>query len=277
MKLARLLRMELAKILGQRGTYVGYGVLAVLVGLITWAMWRYGAPFERALEGRHDFIVGGKIVSGLSVARFIMEPSMVVLMPLLVAAVSGGLIAGEIQRGTMRTIMTRPISRPALIAAKQIAAWVHAVSLTVFLGGFALALGYIVFGGGELVHFRGGLTILPEQTALLRLAEAYAICALSMCAVASVALLLSQLLQNPLTASALTIAFILVGMVLGQIEYFDAIKPYLLSTHLVAFGDVIHNTVDISKLVWPLQCLAAYVLVPSIIGQIIFQYRDITC
>lgn len=277
MKLGRLIRVELAKVFGQRGTYAGYAVLAVLVGLVTWAMWRYGPPFEHHLESRSDFIIGGKILSGMSVARFLMEPSMVVLVPLMVAAVSGGLIAAEMERGTMRTLLVRPVRRWAVLAAKQVAAWVHATSLTVFLGIFALAAGYTVFGRGELVHFRHGLSILPEGLGLIRLTEAYAVCALAMCAVASLALLMSQLLKNALTASALVIAFILVGMVLGQIEYFEWLKPYLLSAHLTAFADIIHNEIDFSPLRWPLSCLALYAVVPFVIGQIIFRYRDITC
>lgn len=277
MKLGRLLRMELAKVFGQRGTYAGYAVLGVLVGLVTWAMWRYGPPFEERLTEGSEFIVGGSILSGMSVARFLMEPSMVVLVPLMVAAVSGGLIAAEMQQGTMRTLLVRPVRRWAVLTAKQIAAWAHAISLTAFLGVFALAVGYAVFGGGELVHFRGGLTILPERLGLLRIAEGYAVCALAMCAVASLALLMSQLLKNPLTASALVIAFILVGMVLGQIEYFEWLEPYLLTSHLTAFGEIFHNEINISALRWPLWCLALYAVVPFVIGQIIFRYRDITC
>ncbi len=277
MKLGRLVRGELAKIFGQKGAYVGYGVLVVLISLVVWGMWRYGPPFEKRMGASSDFIVGGKLVTGPSVARFIMEPALLVLVPLLVAAIAGGLFAGEMQRGTMRTLLCRPVRRCAVATSKYLAGWIHAGSLTAFLGLFALGLGLAVFGRGELVSFIGGLTILSEQVALVRLGEAYLIAALGMCAVASVALLFSQLVQNPLTATALTLAFLLVGAVVGAIPYFEWLKPYLLSSQLEAFSQVFHSEVDFAPLRWPLGCMGVYMVAPFVLGIIIFRYRDITC
>ncbi len=277
MKLGRLLAGELAKIFGQKGTYVGYGVLVVMVSLVVWGMWRYGPPFEKSMTANRDFIVGGKLVTGVAVARFIMEPALLVLVPLLVAAVAGGLFAGEMQRGTMRTLLCRPVRRWAVATSKYLAGWLHATSLTAFLGLFALGLGLAVFGRGELVSFTHGFTILAEPVALTRLGQAYAIAAVGMCAVASVALLCSQLVQNPLTATALTLAFLLVGAVVAAIPYFEWLKPYLLSSHLEAFSQVFHSQVDFAPLRWPLGCLGVYVVAPFALGIIIFRYKDITC
>ena len=277
MKLCLLLRAELAKIFGQKGTYVGYGVLAVLVCFVVWFMWRHGPPFARSMTRSDDFIVAGKLVSWVSVARFIMEPALLVLVPLLVAMVSGGLFAGEMQRGTMRTLLCRPVRRLSVATAKYLAGWIHAISLTAFLGLFGLALGLAVLGRGELITLRGGLTVLPEQMALLRLAQAYLMAALAMCAMASLATIFSQLVQNPLTAMALAVGFLLVSATVGAIPYCESLKPYLLSTQMDDYTALFHSQVTFGELRWALGCMAVYAVAPFVLGIIIFRYRDITC
>ena len=277
MRLLTLLRAELLKVFGQKGTYAGYGVLLVLVTLVVWATWRYGPPFEQSMRRDRDLIITGKLVAGTTIARYMMEPSMFVLVPLLVCTVSGGLFAAEMQRGTMRALLCRPVRRVALAISKYVAGWVHAISLTAFLGLFSLALGYAVFGRGELVLYRDGLTILTEPMALLRLGQGYAYCALCMCAVASLAVLLSQLVDNPLTASAVALAVLLVGGVVGQIEYFEWLRPYLLVTHLDDFSMLFGSQVDYGPLRWPIGCLFAYMLVPFGLGLILFHRQDIKC
>ena len=167
--------------------------------------------------------------------------------------------------------------RAALVVGKYLTGWLHAISLTLFLGLASLGLGYAAFGRGELVTYYNGLTILTEPIALLRLAEGYAYCALCMCAVASLAMLFSQLMSNPLTASAVALAVLLVGGVVGQIPYFEWLKPYLLVSHLDDFGLLFHSRVDYGPLWWPIGCLCAYAFVPFLAGLIIFQRQDITC
>ena len=206
MRVLTLLRAELVKVFGQKGTYAGYAVLLVLVALVVWGSWRYGSPFDKSMRRDQDLLVAGKLVTGTTIARFMMEPSMFVLMPLLVCAVSGGLFAAEMQRGTMRAILCRPVRRTAVVIGKYLAGWIHAISVTLFLGLISLALGYAVFGRGELVTYYDGLTILTEPMALTRLAQGYAYCALCMCAVASLGMFFSQLVSNPLTASAVAVA-----------------------------------------------------------------------
>lgn len=277
MKLGRLLADELARIFWQKGTYVGYGALVVLVSLMTLAIWRFGSPFHERLEAGSDFLIAGKLISGVTVARLLMEPALLVLVPLLVAAISGGVFAAEMQRGTMRVLLCRPVRRWQVATAKYLAGWTHAISLTLFLGLSGLLIGWAVFGRGELIAFRGGLTILTEQMALLRLGQAYLVAALGMCAVASVALLCSQLVHSPLTATAATVAFLLIGGVLAAMPYFEWLSPYLLSTHLEAFSQLFSSQVEIAPLRWPLACMGLYVVVPFIIGQIVFRYQDITC
>lgn len=278
MRLVISLWLELVKIFRQRGTWAGPAVLALIVSLMIWGLWRYGP--ERRWERRmgEQMLVGGKLLSGLTPARHVLEPALLVLVPLLVAAVAGGLVAGETKSGVLRTWLCRPVSRWTVLTAKQLAAWIHALFLTGFLGLFTLGLGYLVFGGGDLVDLRsgGGIIIFDEATGLQRLALAYGLAGLAMCAMASLALLASVLFDNPLVAAAVAVAFLPISTALAALPYFEPLQPYLLTTHLDWWREAFRANLQWADFRQPLSCILGYCAVPYILASVIFWRKDIT-
>ena len=279
MKLFTALQLELVKIFRQRGTYVAYGILAVVTGLMVWGLHQFGAPHK--FQVRHpagtEMAVGGNLVTAFTLARHIMEPVFVILVPMLVAMVCGGLIGAESRSGVLRTWLCRPISRGALFTAKLLAGFIYAATLSLFLGLFAVGLGYIVFGGGDLITYGDkGLVILEESLAWPRLALAYGMAALLMCAIASVALLASVLFENPLVAAGATVAIIPICGVLQAMEYFRFLEPYLLTTYLDVWKHAFNAAVDFSDFRNALYCVAGYGLIPYVIGGLVFWRRDVT-
>jgi ABC-2 type transport system permease protein len=279
MRLLTTLRLELAKIFRQRGTYVAYGILALVTGLMVWGLWKLGPPhkFQVKHPAATEMVVGGNLVTAFTLARHIMEPVFVVLVPMLVAMVCGGLIGAESRSGVLRTWLCRPISRWSLFTGKLLAGFVYAATLSAFLGLFALGLGYLVFGGGDLMTYGSeGLVILEESLAWPRMALAYGIAALLMCCIASVALLASVLFENPLVAAGATVAVIPIGGVLRAMEYFRFLEPYLLTTYLDVWKHAFNASVDFSDFHQALYCVAGYCLIPYAIGAAIFWRRDVT-
>jgi ABC-2 type transport system permease protein len=203
------------------------------------------------------------------------------LLPLMLATITGGLLAGERHLGTLRTLLTRPVSRPALYLAKLLAAWVCALALTAFLGLLGLGLGYALFGGGDLLPLdSGSLTILAEKTALLRLGEGYLLAALAMTAVASLGMMFSSFCDNPLTAAGLTVAFLLISGALGLmgqglLPYFEAWRPHLLTTHLSVGAKLCVTHVPWREVGRSLAYLGGYSAVAALVGGIVFWRRDV--
>ncbi len=282
MKLRTTVRIELGKMFAQRGTYVGYAVLAVLVGLVVWGVWHMGPPGELQRAVGDQFIVGGKAVAGPLVPFLLLEfpVSLHLLIPLLVATAAGGLVAGEKQKGTLRTILTRPVPRASLLGGKLIAGWLHAASLVIFLGLCALLGGYLVFGPGDLVvmSFEGStLGILAQPQALVRLLLGYLLGAVAMMAIASLALLLSTICDNPLTAAGLTVAILLVFQALRVMPYFEWLQPYLVTEYISVYREAFAGAIDWAKVGSSLSYLAAYIVLPAILAMIIFQRKDVLC
>jgi ABC-type transport system involved in multi-copper enzyme maturation permease subunit len=279
MKLLVCLRLELIKIFRQRGTYVAYGILAAVVGLMVWGFHQFGPPnrFQVGHRAGTEMAVGGNLVSGFTVAAHIMEPVFLVLVPMLVAMVVGGLVAAEHRSGVLRTWLCRPVSRLTLFTAKALAGRIFAITLSVFLGLMALGAGFLAFGGGDLIAFgKEGLVILEQSLAWPRLALAYGLAALLMCCISSLALLASVIFENPLVAAGSAVAIIPISGILQSMETFKRLAPYLLTTHMDAWSHAFEAAPKFADFHGALACVAGYCLVPYVLAALIFWRRDVT-
>lgn len=281
MKLLTLVSGELTKMFRQRGTYAGYVLLAVFVGLFLWGVWAEGPPMSGPQNAfGPDFVVGGKAVSAPMVPYLLLDiiPVAVnVFIPLLISMIAGGLVAGEAQRGTLRTMLVRPVHRWAVIVAKAVASFLHAATLVLFMGAVSLLGGYLVFGRGDIITFKDGLVVLPEPQALQRLAIAYGLTVLTMCSVAAIALFCSIVFEHPLTASGVTVGFLIVSAALMVIPYFEWLSPYLLTTHFHGYRQAFYREINWPQVWYDLSYVGAYSAAALGLSLVIFCRKDITC
>ncbi|MBC7289250.1 MAG: ABC transporter permease [Armatimonadetes bacterium] len=274
---ARATIVELRKLFVQRGSYVGFAVLAAMIGLVVWGMWRKAPDFSRHHPlGSRDMIVAGKVVAAPSVLQFILPATMEVLMPLLIAAVAGGMVAGEVRSGTMRTMLVRPVTRLQLLAAKTAAAWVYTLALCGFAGIGAAALSYAAFGPGDMVSVLGeGLVLFGHEQAVERLALAYGLAAVGRCTLVALAIMFSCLLDNALAAAAVTVASLIVFGALEQIPYFESWRPYFLTHFMDVYKLPLRADVPWHEVLERLAGLAAYTVAALSVGAFAFSRRDI--
>jgi ABC-type transport system involved in multi-copper enzyme maturation permease subunit len=275
----RALSVELAKARRQRLLLAALVAVVLLSGLFAWGTWRHPLPSRLPGTAGGDFVVGGKVTTAPFLAYMVLRIPVGVglLLPLLLATFTGGLIAGERHQGTLRTLLVRPVTRAALVAAKLLTAWLYAACLALFLGGSALLLGYAFFGPGDLVPLpeSSHLVFFSHAEGLLRLAVGYGLAALVLMALASVGLFFSAVCDNPLTATGLTAAFLFLTTALAVIPYFESWKPYLLVTYLDLGAKVF-----VRPFPWPLLGagllhLLPYHLIPAILAGVIFNRRDV--
>ena len=264
----------------QRGTYAGPIMLALFIGLFVWGVWAEGPPLGNL--DRHfgdEFAVGGNIVSGPAIPYLLLEIPVAinVFIPLLISMVAGGIVAGEAQRGTLRTLLGRPVHRWAVVVGKVIAAFIHAGALALFLGAFALIVGYIVFGRGDIITMHGGFRIFAEPQALHRLAIAYGTVVVTMWSVAAIAVFCSTIFEHPLTASGITVGFLIVSAALMVIPYFEWLAPYLLTKHFHSYRAVFERDVDWTSIARHLAYVGAYTAAAVAGTLAVFCRKDMTC
>lgn len=134
-RVARLTRAEFLKLSANPFLYISLGVvaLAVLVAAVFQPEFRkQGETAWRTLNASLLFVYGFKV--GLKIATYVL------------LVFSSMIFAGEFDRGTIKNLLTRPISRADLFAAKCLTV----VGLAAFLFGVTLwiSLAY-AFGRGD--------------------------------------------------------------------------------------------------------------------------------
>src|SRR5215475_3630730 len=132
------LRNELWKLFGKKRTYIGFGafLLAQNAMLLAFRFTHWQKNMEQVLTG--NGYIARDYVSSLTVAVIMLIPQILLLMPLYAALVGGDLVAKEAEDGTLRMILSRPISRFQLLLAKWIAGIAFSASLVLILGATAL-------------------------------------------------------------------------------------------------------------------------------------------
>ena len=107
-----LIRFECAKLFSRRRTFLSIGLMLVLVCLIFWGLKSEGnnalAFIFQSLD--KNFEVQGNVLNGY-LACFLILNTLWIHVPVLIAIVTGDLFSSELENGTIRILMTRPISR----------------------------------------------------------------------------------------------------------------------------------------------------------------------
>ena len=113
---------ELLKLFAKKRTYIGFAML-ILAQLLIVSLLRFSKPAHQGL--RHTIersgLDAGKYVSMLTVATFMVLVLAYSLLPLYVALVGGDMVSKEAEDGTLRMVLSRPVTRVRLLCLKWIA------------------------------------------------------------------------------------------------------------------------------------------------------------
>lgn len=235
----RLLQLELYKIFKRPRTYISFGIVTVTAIIFQVAMGAGGRKFfEFGMQDiSAQFNVQGNIMNGYLVAFLILQ-SLLVQIPLLVALVAGDALAGEANMGTLRLVLTRPISRAQLVMVKFVASSIYTILLILWLAVMALFVSLLIFGKGDMIILKSdAFVLLLKDDVMWRYAYAFGFASLAMTSIASLAMLLSAFADNSIGPIITTMGIVLVLTILSNLEIpmFTAIKPYLLTAHMIGW------------------------------------------
>jgi ABC-2 type transport system permease protein len=252
----KLLQIELFKIYKRPRTYIAYGAIAAIVILFQVGMKSDGKSYldlilnsvSDTFEVSDDF--KGRILNGYFICFAILN-ILLIQMPLLVALIAGDSIAGEANMGTLRLSLTRPVSRIQFMVVKFIASVIYTISLLIWLAIIALFGSMLIFGTNTLVVFRAGSIDMMEASDILwRYIAAFGFAAVALTTVAALAFLLSVFAENAIGPIIATMSIVIVLTILSELNiplYDRTIKPYLFTTHMVAWKGFFYVKTDMNN------------------------------
>lgn len=273
------LKNELWKLFGKKRTYIGFGafLLVQTVMLLMFKYTRWEGQFERLLEG--NGYLASEYISTLTVARIMLLPQILLLMPLYVSLMGGDMVAKETEDGTLRMILSRPISRVRLLFVKWVAGTVFSTVLVLALGAIALGFarilfpwkGMFVFGDMSAPTF--GLFSPQQGLRLYSFAHVFMIVnAISMFSVAS---MFSCFNMKPASATILALSYMLMSLVMEHIPFFESYQNWFITHHFAAWDLVFKTPLPWAQLIQSQIILLATSATTFVVGALAFQVRDI--
>ncbi|MEO8173426.1 MAG: ABC transporter permease subunit [Sediminibacterium sp.] len=236
-----VIQIELFKIFRRPRTYIAFAAITGLIGIIQFGLKLEGDAYVDFMmrDITSSLTIEGKILNGYQVCYIILQ-ILLVHVPLLIALVAADMISGEANMGTLRLILTKPISITRLLLAKFVAAMVYTLMLLIWLAILALFLNMILFGTDDLFLMKSQYVVLLKKDDIFwRYVWAFGFAALAMTTVASLGFLFSMFAENSIGPIVATMSVIIFFTILStlSIPMFNKIKPFLFTTHMIGWKE----------------------------------------
>jgi len=277
MRFNDLVQVELYKVFRKPRTYIAFAAITSIVSVIQLGFYADGKSYMQfGMQSLSDtFEVQGNILNGYLMTYLILQ-LLLVHVPLLIVLVSGDMVSGEAAHGTLRLLLTKPISRTKLLMGKFTAAFIYTMMLLLWMAIWALGLSLIIFGADDMLILKSEVVTQIVSTDILwRYLCAFGYAALAMTTVAALGFLLSIFADNSIGPIIATMSIIIVFTILNSLDlpFFNSMKHYLFTSHMLGwkgFFDVKLNE-DNQQIVGSIENLpailnSALVLFAHIIG-----------
>jgi ABC-2 type transport system permease protein len=273
------LRAELWKLFAKKRTYIGFGMfLAAQIFIILWLRFRPGHRMELAHRLELMGYTPDQFITSLTISLIMIIPMALLLLPLYATLIGGDLIAKEAEDGTLRMILSRPVSRLRLLAVKWLAGMIFSVVLTIALGAFGVGFASLFFPSGGLFFF-----LPPEQLFSVfgpvegwqRYSGAIGMLIVTTITMTGLAWMFSCFNIKPAAATILAISFLFLFRILQELEFFKELQPFMITYHFRVWLDMLREPIPWWKVGQSISILAAYNVTFFVVGTAAFQTRDI--
>jgi ABC-2 type transport system permease protein len=271
------LHFELVKLFAKKRTYLGYGAfLAVEIVILVLLQTRKASQMltrsmtQHGLDFSHYF-------SGLTLAHVMITNTIFLLGSLYLALVCGDMVAKEVEDGTMRMILSRPVSRVRILVLKYLACVFYTWSLTIFIVISSLLLGIADRGLGGLIvvapwdHVFGFYEAGPGME---RFAWGAGILCLVMLTFSTLGFMFSCFNMKPASATIMTLSVYIIDTVVRNIPYFENFRGYFLTHHMAIWTQVFQQQLPWGTILKSIEYLGFWNLLFVFAGAFYFCRRD---
>ncbi len=268
---------ELLKMFARKRTWIGFGAFLALETLILVLLQTKAAQrgFRNFIEGQGEMFE--EYSGGLTLAFNVMALTSL-LGAIFVALVAGDIVAKEVEDGTMRMTLCRPVSRARVLALKFLASLSYCFVLLLFIGGTALLTGLAWKGLGGLcavVPEEKLIAFFPPREGLVRYFAALPFYGLSFCTIASLAFMFSCCNVKPVSATILCLAILFVDRILDFWPQFAAYKQWFMTSHMATWVNIFNTPIPWGAMAVDYLYLLGWNATFLLVGCTVFLRRDL--
>lgn len=292
-----LLQIELFKISRRPRTYIAFAAITAIVAIFQFAFKVDGQSYMnlmlQSVQDTFD-MDKSKAINGYFMCYIILN-TLLIQVPILVALVAGDAISGEANMGTLRLLLTKPISRTQIILVKFAASMIYTIGLLIWMALMALFVSLLIFGADDMLIFRvkgdeSQILQITKDDIMWRYFAAFGYAAVALTVIAALAILLSVFAENSIGPIIATVCIVIVCTIISNISVpiiDDTIKPWLFTSYLVGWkgffyigtnadGEPLKGTIEN----WPairdsLLILAAHIFIFLGAAVVLFKKKDI--
>ena len=293
----KLLQIELYKISKRSRTYIAFAAITAIVLIFQFAFKADGKSYMNLMlqSVQDNFEIDkSKAINGYFMCYIILN-TLLVQVPILVALIAGDAISGEANMGTLRLMLTKPVSRTQIILVKFTASVIFTVMLLVWMAIMALFISLLIFGADDMLIFRvkgdeSQILQITKDDIMWRYWAAFGYAAVALTVIAALAMLLSIFAENSIGPIIATVCIVIVCTIISNINVpviEKNIKPWLFTSYLVGWKGFFYiGTTDEGEPIkgsienWPairnsLSILLAHIFILVTASMVIFKRKDI--
>jgi ABC-2 type transport system permease protein len=275
----QLLKFEWIKLMHRPRTFLSIGLMLVLVGLVFWGLKAEGANALGYLFQSLDenFLMQGTILNGYMVSFLILN-TLWIHIPVLIVIITGDLFSAELESGTIRMLMTRPISRNRVALAKYCTAVIYVFFFVLTFTIVSLGLALLLFGSGDLIVAFNGIQIIPEADLLWRFFAAFGYAFLAMSTFAILSVAISFFTRKSLVAILITLGIIVISTLLQTLaaSLFLGWESFLITHHFAQWQLFFYSEIDWGALLNSTLWLIGFSGICIVVSLIRFKHLKIT-
>lgn len=239
--LARQYRAEVRLLLTRRRNQILLAVLAVVPIVIGIAV-----KVNDPRNGEGPAFLSRVTGNGLFLVFTAITVSLPFFLPLVIGVVSGDAIAGEAGLGTLRYLLTVPVSRARVLTVKTLAIATFTALGVLVIAAVGLIMGALLFGLHALVLLSGDT--VGVGSAVWRTLAVVLYVSIALFGLAAGGLFVSTLTENSIAAMAATVSIAIFSVLLDTVPQLSGIHPYLLTHNWLGFGELLRSSISFTDL-----------------------------
>jgi ABC-2 type transport system permease protein len=269
----RLLGSELRLIFRRLRNLALLGVLVALPLLLGIALWA-AAPHHGGGGGPDASFIDQLAGNGVFLSFIALTIMMTLVLPLVVAVVSGDSIAGEAGYGTLRYLLTVPAGRTRLLSVKYAAVVLFGLASCLVVSVVSLIVGVALFPVGPVTLLSGTTVSLADG--LLRLLFVTLYVTAAMAALGAIGLAISTLTEHAIGAIAAIMIIAVASEVSDNVPQFAVVHPYLPTHWWLSFDSLLRSPIATGDLTRGLLSFGVYVVIFGSIAWARFTTANVT-
>lgn len=273
----RQLSGELRKLFARKRTFIGFGAFIAFEIVVMFLLRLEPVRRWMARLISNTGYDPSQYLSGLTLAFMLVASTVLLLEGLFLALVAGDVVSKEVEDGTLRMMLCRPVSRGRILLLKGVVSILYTFALTAFVALTALGVGFLNSGVGGLFVFAPidrVVTFYDFLPGLWRFLAAIPLLSLSLCTVTCLGFSLSCFNMKPAAATIVTLSILFADNILRLIPYFESIRGWFLTTKMSAWVRIFEYRIPWETMVEDYAWLMAINATLFLIAWQVFSQRD---